>query len=402
MSTARTSDRISHVLGLAGHALLLPWPARSKGNRRKWGHLRLSDMNDATYVAKLDKAGNIGVALGKVSNGLVTIDLDQDIYVEAFLEENPLLHETLQTRGSRGCNIWVRCSGEYPSSQKLRDLSGSDIGEWRADGNQTIITGTHPEGMSYKFVVEGPVVTIRYDAIAWPRSIIPPHATESKRVRGVKEDKVVSLSGGGACDSIEAFCAGHPISKIAPTGPHQNNDSLFKLARLVRSFESAAGRLATPQELSFVFDQWCQLARRFWRSGLTRDDYRAEVLEAYSYARIGLGEDPIPVALDRARRRPLPEVAGFGDERVKLLAGICRQLHEMMGGSSFFLPTRKMGKVFGVHYTQVAHWLQAFEFLKIIHLAPGEVRRRGCHRSPRFLYGPPPQANGPVECKATV
>jgi len=208
--------------------------------------------------------------------------MDQDRYADAFLAANPLLTSTLRTRGSRRCNIWVRCSGDYPPSQELKTSLGDKIGEWRTDGNQTIITGTHPKGMPYQFVVESPVITINYDAIVWSRSIMPPHATESQRARGVREDKVVSLSSGNvACGSIEAFCARHPISKVVPTGPHQNNDSLFKLGRRVRSYNNTVNGLATEQELEYVFDQWCQLSRSFWRAGLTRDDYWAEFLDAY-------------------------------------------------------------------------------------------------------------------------
>ena len=78
--------RISHILGLLGHALLLPWPAGCKGNRKKWKHLQLPDMSASTHLARSEKAGNIGVALGAVSKGLVTIDIDDDSHVEAFLE----------------------------------------------------------------------------------------------------------------------------------------------------------------------------------------------------------------------------------------------------------------------------------------------------------------------------
>jgi len=105
-----TSARIEHLRELLGApAVLLPWSAGSKGGRRKWKHLQLTDMNE-DYVAKLEKAGNIGVALGAVSNGLVTIDIDNDSHVEAFLEANPLLRHTLRTTAQRGCNIWLRCT----------------------------------------------------------------------------------------------------------------------------------------------------------------------------------------------------------------------------------------------------------------------------------------------------
>jgi len=386
MSATATSDRISPILGLVGPALLLPWPRGSKGGPSKWGHLQLSDMDNRSHLAKLAKAGNIGIALGRVSTGLVTIDLDEDNNVDAFLEANLLLRSTLRTHARRGCNIWVRCSGGYPAFRKLKNLSGDEIGEWRADGSQTIIAGTHPEGMPYKFVVESPVMTVSYEAIIWPESILPPHATESNRVRRVREHKVVSLSARTVYHmSIEAFITGDLITQVAPTDYHQNNDSLFKLGRVVRSCEGAIGRLATDAELELVFDRWCLSSRRFWREGHTRDDYYAEFLSAYSYARIGLDKDPIEVAMSRAKAKPLPQVGSFTDERIRLLAGICREMQGIMGTKPFYLPTRKLGDVLSAHWTSVALWLRVFEHpLEIIHLAPGEVRKRGGNRCPRY------------------
>jgi len=396
-------DRISHILDLVGPALLLPWPRKSKGTKRRWKHLELTAMDDEGHLAKLRDAGNIGVALGRVSEGLVSIDLDQSSYVDAFLEANPLLRNTLRTKARRGCNIWVRCAAEYPPAQRLKNSSGEEIGEWRGDGNQTIIAGTHPEGMRYQFVVKSLAVTMNYDAIIWPESILPPHTTESKRVRGVREYKVVDLSVVyGKSGSIEAFCSDNPISKIAPTGPHQNNASLFKLARLVRDYESVIGRLATEEELEFFFEQWTPLARPFWRAGLTRDDYWAEFLEADGYARVGLNEDPIDLALSRAKAKPLPEVPGFKEEPIRLLVAICRELQQITGSNPFYMPTRKVAKHLGVHYTEVARRLRILEKrLKIIHLAPGEVRRRGGTRCPRYcLVYPSPSVRWSVPSKA--
>jgi hypothetical protein len=356
-------------------------------------------MDDAKHLAKLETAGNIGVSLGEVSNGLITIDLDQDSYVDSFLAANPLLKNTLRTAAERGCNIWLRFRSEYPRSCYLTDPAGSKIGEWRADGNQTIIAGTHPSGCAYRFVVEEPVIAIDYNAIIWPDTILPPHATESQRVRGVKregEKEVVCV--GDTCVQIQAFLSGNDlITQVAPTDYHQNNASLFKLGRLVKSYENAIGRPATHLELEFVFDRWCFHARRFWRPGLMRDDYYAEFLEAYGYARIGLDENPIELAVNRARSAPLPELQGFTDERVRLLAAVCREIQQITGTNPFFLPTRKLGKILGVHYTRVALWLRVLQKpLRIIYLAPGEVRRRGGNRSPRYFYGPRLDVGAPL------
>lgn len=188
---------------------------------------------------------------------------------------------------------------------------------------------------------------------------------------------------------IQAFCSGDLIAQVAPTDFRQNNASLFKLGRLVKSYENAIGHQESEVELESVFDRWCLVARPFWRH--TRDDYWAEFLQAYHYARIGLDQDPLELGLHRARTVPLPEVVGFSDERVKLLAGICREMQRLVGNNSFFLPTRKLGRLLGAHWSTVARWLVALETLRVFRLAPGEVRKRGGSRSPRYHYGPPTQ-----------
>src|SRR6266542_2038618 len=112
------------------------------------------------------------------------------------------------------------------------------------------------------------------------------------------------------------------------------------------------GRPATEAELEFVFDRWCFAARPFWREDSTPDDYYAEFLVACSYARIGLDENPIEVAVSRAKAAPLPQVQGFTGESIRLLAAICREIQKITAPNPFFLPTRKLGEILGVDYTQ--------------------------------------------------
>jgi bifunctional DNA primase/polymerase-like protein len=394
-----TRTRVSQLRELIGPAVLLRWPLGSKGYPRKWKHLRMTDMTDA-YLAKFERDCNIGVALGEVSNGLVSIDLDENGYVGCLLGANSLFATTLRTRASRGCNIWLRCNGSYPPSCKLKDLSGKEVGEWRADGSQTIVSGIHPDGLPYTFVVEKPVITVTYNQIIWPHScLLPPDATESKRVRGVGEQEVVAIVPVEVSAALDCKNIGiqpwldqtNRIAEVAPTACHQNNASLFKLARLVRSYENAVGRLATNRELEFVFDRWAEMSCQFWRPEFTRDDYYAEFLMAYSYARIGLRENPMELAVSRAKAAPLPEVSGFTSARIRLLVAICRELQEITGANAFYLPTRKLGDFLGAHWTQVAKWLRALEVLDVIRLAPGEVRKRGGNRSPRYHYRGPAQ-----------
>jgi hypothetical protein len=189
------------------------------------------------------------------------------------------------------------------------------------------------------------------------------------------------------CDEqLESYFSDDLISEVAPTDYHQNNASLFKLARSVKSYEQSIGRAATQRELEFVFDRWSSVADGFWRKGSTRDDYYAEFLDCYHYAHTALN---IEVAVSLAKAAPLPEVQGFTNERIRLLVSICREMQQITGADPFFLPTRKLGEILDVHYSQVARWLRALEVLQIIHLPRGEVRTRGGNRCPRYYYGQP-------------
>ena len=154
--------------------VLLHWPKGSKGGNRKWGYLRPQDMTSA-YLGRLHR-GNIGVALGEVSGGLCAIDLDDDTLVGPFLLANPRLRETLQTHGSRGRVFWVRLIGKYPNRTiKLKTKFGTEAGEFRSTGSQSIISGIHPDTKKpYEFVTKEPVVKLEFQSISWPPDISNP------------------------------------------------------------------------------------------------------------------------------------------------------------------------------------------------------------------------------------
>jgi hypothetical protein len=141
------------------------------------------------YLAGL--TGNIGVVCGKASGGICVLDLDSDSALAEFLGANPSLQETLHRTGSRGSTIWIHIDGDYPKSSKLQDLEGDACGEFRADGNQTIIYGIHPEGMPY--VNNGkPIATIRFRDIVWPSGV----QLTARNVKAVKKSTPVTTDGG--------------------------------------------------------------------------------------------------------------------------------------------------------------------------------------------------------------
>ena len=185
------------------------------------------------------------------------------------------------------------------------------------------------------------------------------------------------------------------IAKLAPKSTAGIADSIFELARLMLTFKNKVGRNPRHEEAGIAFDQWAIFSRPFWDPKHDRDYYYMEFIRACGIARFGLDEDPVAMAFLRAKSKPLPEIPGIKDERVRLLAAVCLELGGQEDGQTFYLPTRKVGKLLGVHYNTVAKWLRSLETLGIIKLAPGEVRktRKKSDPSPHYVYLglPPPE-----------
>ncbi|MGH8094041.1 MAG: bifunctional DNA primase/polymerase, partial [Chthoniobacterales bacterium] len=205
-SGAGASTAVDDLRSLLGqNVVLLSIPRGQKGPSGKkmkdWHRFTPDRMRDPEYLAQLDHGGNIGVLLG---NGLITIDLDRDEAVEPFLNLNPQLRETLRTKRVRGCNLWLRIKGAYPKSAKLKSRAGEDFGEWRADGNQTVIHGEAIDGKKgeavptpYKIQKRAkPVELATFHEIRWPDEVIPPRMAEPVASGGAQgEDELRRLYG---------------------------------------------------------------------------------------------------------------------------------------------------------------------------------------------------------------
>jgi Family of unknown function (DUF5906) len=171
---------------LGNDVVLLPIKRGHKGPSGKemagWHTFTPAKMQEPEYLAHLNHGGNIGVLL---SDGRVTIDLDRDENVEPFLKLNPKLRDTLRSRRKRGCNLWVRIKGTYPKSSKLRTRGGKEWGEWRADGNQTVIYGEaidrkkgETEPTTYKIENRAQPIELAFDEIHWPDELLLPWQNE--------------------------------------------------------------------------------------------------------------------------------------------------------------------------------------------------------------------------------
>ena len=372
---------VKELRDLLGYeVLLLPWPKGSKGDKRKWGHLTVGDMEKPDYLAKLDH-GNIGVALGAKSGNLVALDVDDDSLVEAYLTANPWLNTTLQTHGARGRVFWLQMVGDYPAKTvKLTTHSGGEAGEWRAGTNsQSIIQGIHPNGNRYQMMNKIKPLGVDFVRIVWPKEIINPPQLESQLLVTATEEPDESEESEDTKDTKEldevCLClfSVHSVEDAvrvaAPTAPHQNYKLALILGRAVKALEAQAGKLFTPQQHIDLHKQWIERADQFLRPEHSKEYYFMEYLNAYKLAKYPLGSFVLAHALEAAKKKPIsPDVLTWAKTPdVRLLAAICRELQNFHGDNPFFLSGRMVQKIFK-HETHAtgAKWLRSLCVMQVL------------------------------------
>lgn len=167
MKTEKLSqEEILHLL--QANAVLIPIKRGSKASSiKEWPKLKFEKTQAKTYQRILAAAPAIAVCLGSQSEGICSIDFDDDSALVEFIAINPILKNSLTTAGKRGCNIWLKITGDYPRTKKLK--RGSDpLGEWRSSGGYTIISGLHPDGVPYRVLVDAHPLSIDFKEIKWP------------------------------------------------------------------------------------------------------------------------------------------------------------------------------------------------------------------------------------------
>lgn len=196
-------DHVKEIYSaLSGQPVLLRVREGKKGPvDRGWDQTTWEDTLDEGYREDLGR-GNIGVLLGRRSAlrvagevyHLCSIDIDDDADVEPFLELNPRLRQTLMTKGKRGGNLWVwALRDSYPAMHYLKKTGENGEpdrdqpwGEWRTDGVneegeerafQTVIYGTHPDGMRYQRISKHKSpIRMDFEEIEWPEELFLPWA----------------------------------------------------------------------------------------------------------------------------------------------------------------------------------------------------------------------------------
>lgn len=180
------------IQSLLGPCALLPIARNEKRPRRAdWEKVTSSSLDDPDYLKLFIDGDNVGVSLGKASNGLCSIDFDDAGIGEKFLGLNPGLKVSLRTTRVRGFNIWIRIAGDFPASGKLKLVSNRkiSIGEWRATGNQTVIHGAAMDASkgekmptAYRRLVDAAPVELPFCDIAWPEELWLPWQPDTAAV----------------------------------------------------------------------------------------------------------------------------------------------------------------------------------------------------------------------------
>jgi hypothetical protein len=217
------SNPVVEILGLLGDVVLIPnYPMTKKPAIKNWQKATRELMKDGDYLQSFN-GKNIGVLLGAASGGLCTIDLDNDSDVEPLLAKNPRLRETTRTKRVRGCNFWMYLDGNFPRSTTLQITEkgvARHFGEWRADGNQTLIHGRvidkgkgETEPTEYKFLSKVSPIHMRFDEIVFPEHV-------SFREREEQRTNTIRLSTGS--------CGTASLNDCVPTSLHNTPEIILR------------------------------------------------------------------------------------------------------------------------------------------------------------------------------
>lgn len=375
-----TTSKTSKLLNLLGpETVLLPCIGK-RPVVSGWQNLNAKTMQNAKHLKQVEKMTNVGVLLGNASGGLCVIDFDADGEDQKFLAFNPSLQKTLRTRGRRGSSLWVRISGEIPRPAKLT-CKGEDIGEWRADGNQSIISGLHPEtGKAYRMLNSAKPVEIPFAKIVW--ADYAPFSRSSNDCDDSSEQAHNDYMPALICDA--PFTEKELVRKYACKNSHTSHRRLFNLARGVKTLERRSGGDFSEDDFQRVFSKWYKISQPYLRRG-SREKYFEEFLTAYDCAERGLDENILTMAWQKAQTAPLPQAASkFKSATMKKLIALCFQLQALVGEAPFHLACRSAAELLKVSATQGARLLNTLTRRKVLSV----VERGGAktNRASRYRF----------------
>ena len=359
-----------------------------------WSKLDFGRTQASTYQQRLAKASAIAVCLGSQSEGVCSIDFDDESAMTAFLGLNPNLKESLTTKGKRGCNIWLQVSGEYPRTKKLK-RGDCPIGEWRSSGGYTIITGLHKEGIEYKVLVNAPPVSIAFQEIFWPAEWTKPDS--------------VSFSPSPYLSEIS------DISVVSTVSIYQPPLSLIERDLQARK---ARKELAKNKNLSLLYDRY--IKRKFKpRQGSRNDTLIAmvtflyysvggkrltELVTAYHQTNYDVFLDPVSqhikeatshirsLEIDFLSKLSPPDLAQFQElpsqhgEAFRIFRDLAHADHDGFPDGRFFISFSELANRLATSASQAGRIIEALISLKILKVIKKGNRHKKGSKSLATIY----------------
>jgi hypothetical protein len=278
-------NSIEQILALLGPATLLPIRhGQTKPMISDWQNFSQVQMQNPAYRFQLNLASAKAVLLGGSSSGLVVVTLYDSQWVELFLEANPKISQTLQTKLSRESTFWLRIVGEFPPIKAifhptLKEAGGEPlkIGEFRATGCEMICGDVN--GLRCYTVVNKPPLELSFAEIVWPEldatvpipDVAKPDAAETTPAvpdlspsdgldprEGENPNPPASVTDPSACPARpEDLGRRESIFRMHPVQPH-GMDAEEPEAPIVKSKR----RGGTPQDLNALIPMETPIAKK--------------------------------------------------------------------------------------------------------------------------------------------
>lgn len=255
---------------------------------RNWSHLqqRTASRETIDLWHKTGLLENVGIICGRVSGGLVVMDLDGDAAISAYFERFPDMDETYAvTSGSRrGLHVYYYVRDVPPTTR----VTGLDVGniELRSDGAYVVAPpSVHPDtGKSY-IVSDNNEIRQLYDMrlqVEWIKSLIrekhgghmpPPSNASNGTIRNATAYGLTALQSEAA--DVARALPGERNERLYRAALKMGSliaDGKIERARVESALVNAAapltnsdGETATRKTIASGIDQGLMSSRSAWR-----------------------------------------------------------------------------------------------------------------------------------------
>lgn len=366
-----------------------------------------------------EKRYSPAVILGPVSSGLVCRDFDIMESFQRWQETYPDLAKILPTvKTARGAHVYFH--SDWTGFHNLDD------GELRGDSKHYCLVppAIHPEGSRYDWIIPLPAGDLPrinpFEHGLGPPEILS-HVTDANRCKQIanignswgeerflpnSETEAEAESEGSEAEkflpesdrvaggvglvprSVSVFGEDENKKKriekaIADTLPQregQRNRAIFDFARKLKSCKFLAK--CNSKDLEPLVREWHKRALPFIRTKSFVETW-IDFLKGWGNVKFPADEEFLPMILEQAQKEPLQQ---WDDERVCVLAAVCRELGKLRDNGEFYIATRTAGKLLGVSHTQISRWLFLLEHDGIIQTLTKGGTAEAPRKATRFRY----------------